>query len=258
MKGIDMSTCNRRKFLLALALSPVCFMDTVYAANARPSSDGASKIMLGDGGSFVQLKVSGRGSRVFVSLHENESTSVSAARAVGKSGKLIRLVQSGERNISFSHKGKKYIADPNRIFSPSGRKRTLANLSKSSPEAEKILAELAAKILATIGRPSMVIALHNNTDGGGLSIATYAKAKSGVKKVYVSKKRDPDDFFLVTQSAHFENLKANDFNVALESSGALDDGSLSRYFGGRGVPYINVETQNGHLKEYKEMLRVVP
>jgi hypothetical protein len=115
---------------------------------------------------------------VFINVHDNEKTSVHAAREylLPNGGKLITIYNKGQRFLSFRLKGKLYYFDPNRIFSEAGRRSTLKLLSaKYSESAENELSYFADKILTNyIDSSKLVIALHNNTDGN-LSVITYLK-----------------------------------------------------------------------------------
>jgi hypothetical protein len=40
-----------------------------------------------------------------------------------------------------------------------------------------------------------------------------------------------------------------------DNANVPDDGSMSVYFARQGIPYLNIEANNGHLKEQIEMVR---
>lgn len=195
------------------------------------------------------------GTHTFVALHENESTSVSAAKEVlrTKGGVLVELKHGGGRNLRFRHKGKTYTVDPNRIFTDAGIRKTLAG--GYSTEVHQIVTGLANTILTRLSR-SVIVSLHNNTNGS-YSIKSYSPGGQYARDasaLHVVPGRDADDFFFVTSSRIFAALKSRDFNVALQSSSGTDDGSLSVYCIRNGIPYVNVEAQGGHLSEQKSMI----
>ena len=99
-----------------------------------------------------------------------------------------------------------------------------------------------------------IIAIHNNTNGefSAKSFNNYSHAA----KVYISKSKDPDDFFIVTQLPDFIFFKRHNQNVVLQSKSAADDGSLSIYCQKNRIPYINVEAQYGHKKQQILMLLI--
>ena len=206
---------------------------------------------------------------MFINLHENESTSVDAAKQVLETSKKYCVTQLQFKNIrfiTFSCVGKNFTVDPNRIFTSRG---ALASLKKNShaysdeifSEALKLVNRFGAGYTTTfVNNKKLVIALHNNTNGEPLSIITY---KSGSESknaadVYMNLQQDPDDFFLTTEKMIFGYLKQKGFNVVLQDNeNALDDGSLSVYAGKKKIPYINIEAQVGHLAEQQKMIGAV-
>jgi hypothetical protein len=206
---------------------------------------------------------------MFVNVHENESTSVDAARAVIKKsgGVLVLLHQSKTRNLNFTYHGKAYAVDPNRIYTQEG---IIASLKSLSGRAEKpvfdFVEDLGLQILTAMGKNlypkhKVIVALHNNTEGS-LSIASYDTTKPlrhGVARIVKSRTADPDDFFLVTDTRLFDALaKDGVWNVVLQHSATVkDDGSLSVLAGEYKVPYLNIEAQHGHLSVQTKMVKVV-
>ena len=210
-------------------------------------------VMLGE--TPVRLVTTGGRSRnTMIALHQNESTSVSAGKKVLARAQLIELRHSGGREVKFTLKSKRYVIDPNRIFTEVGIKNTLRGNPKS-PEVYQAVKNFAREITSRLS--GRVIALHNNTNGS-YSILSYLGPLSGdAAAVSVNPKHDPDDFFLVTERSMFEKAKRAGYNVLLQSSRAKDDGSLSIYCMRQGIPYVNVEAQNGHTKIQIEMLQFI-
>ena len=205
----------------------------------------------------IQSPVGGRGP-LFVSLHSNELNSVAAARQLirSRAGTLIMIRNGGKRRISFD--GGKSV-DPNRVFSSKGVARDLNRFSRYSAGAAKKATAFGSGVSKKLGfgRGRPVIALHNNTNGG-YSINSYKSGGSeaaAAAQVHVAAGKDPDNFFLVTHSKLFKDLKKAGFNVVLQANrGAPDDGSLSVYCGRKGITYINVETQLGNTAAAREMI----
>jgi len=197
----------------------------------------------------------------FVNLHDNENTSVEAAVPIlwETGGEMLEIRHTGRRNVKFVLGGKTYEFDPNRIFSAAGVMNTLVKNGGTSSAAEKIVFDFGRHILGEIKADSLhpVVALHNNTEAE-YSILTYqpgADYAADAASVHVVPERDPDDFFFVTYRPHFELLSAGGFNVVLQNNTEVtDDGSLSVYCGMHGIPYVNVEAQQGHLREQRQML----
>ena len=70
----------------------------------------------------------------FISLHDNENTSVEAFLEIKTSllnCKLYELKQNEERLLEYNINGKDYLFDPNRIFSSIGIKGTISKYNKT-------------------------------------------------------------------------------------------------------------------------------
>jgi hypothetical protein len=221
------------------------------------------KYTLGD--TVVSVTVSGRGGGyTYVSVHDNENTSVSAAKAVMASsgGTLIELKHGGSRNLAFTLNGVRYAVDPNRIFTPKGRAATFRTLGKYSVQAESEVAAFASWFISIVQQHKgrAIVALHNNS-GGGYTFTNYQKGADKKQASLVSKGivsgYDHTDFFFTTSASIFKKLKAKGMNVALQSGGATDDGSLSVYFARGGTAYVNIEARHGHLQQQINMLKAL-
>lgn len=209
-----------------------------------------------------------------LNLHDDEGTSVEAALDVlrQRGGRVVELVHSGERNVAFDvvtgrvyangedrPEFASYVADPNRMFTPAGRERTLGALSTADATGADALAAFADSVLAVYAAvpPAVVLTLHNNTEAN-YSAASYepgAPYASDAAAVTVHDGSDPDDFFFVTDRAIYDALVARGFNAVLQDNdAATDDGSLSVWAAREGVPYVNVEAQHGHREQQATML----
>src|SRR5687768_7782479 len=105
----------------------------------------------------VQLQLSDYGPNpgkvVYLNLHENEMTSVLAAKdyLATRNGHLIVVKQKGNRNLSFTQKGFTFQFDPNRMFTKAGRISTLKLLNKKYINAaEETVEEFSDKIISRI------------------------------------------------------------------------------------------------------------
>ena len=199
-----------------------------------------------------------------LNLHDDESTSVEAALDVLREtgGRLVELVHTGERNVTFEAAGETYRADPNRMFTAAGRQRTLAALSSAAPEARAALEAFADSVLAVYSAvpPAVVITLHNNTDAhySARSYASGGEYAAEAEAVAIQAGADPDDFFFVTDRALYDALAARGFNAVLQDNdAATDDGSLSVWAAQNGRPYVNVEAEHGHRAEQARMIRAL-
>lgn len=217
-------------------------------------------IILKLGKSTCTIQVHNREGKLatLIALHENEYTCINAFNALPNSSPFIlyRILQQGTRLLEFKEKSKIYYFDPNRIFSRRGIIKTLKKYNTTYPK--KIINKIAEfsnkilKISAIIHSTKHIIAIHNNTNGK-FSAKTF-NYYSHASKIYISKSKDPDDFFIVTQLSDFIFFKSQKQNVVLQSTSASDDGSLSIYCQKNGIPYINVEAQHGHKKHQIYML----
>ena len=200
---------------------------------------------------------------VWFNMHDDENTSVRAAKKTLRKGDgiLAELKHPGGRNIRFRLRGETYAFDPNRIYTPAGRKATLEKFGRYSPQADSLVAGFSALITDSLLQGAkIVIALHNNTRGK-YSILRYLPGEMYEKdasKVFVHPAMDPDDFFYVTDSLIFEKLKERNQNVLLQNNDSVtDDGSLSVYCGKKGIPYVNIEAQRGHKRVQMQMIETL-
>jgi len=214
----------------------------------------------------IPLKVQQYGNRsdiVFINLHDDESTSVEAAKTILKSegGLLIEVENDLKRVISFRLGRYTYAVDPNRIFTRKGIEKSLSELRRSSVRAVEKVEKFGQRIIQLIPEDaSCVIALHNNTPGL-FSAIDYSPRNSRAKeaaKVYINSLQDEDDFFLTTSGALYKELSDKGFNTVLQDNkNCTDDGSLSVYCGKRNIRYVNCETEHGKTEQYSEMIKTL-
>jgi hypothetical protein len=199
---------------------------------------------------------------VYFNMHDNENTAVEATKETIKEfgGTLIELRNDGKRLINFSLKDERFTIDPNRIFTSDGVVKTLKSNGEYSTQAEKETNKFAAKLKNLLKNVRLVIAVHNNSNEN-YSVKSYeagGEYDTDVKLVNIKPEMDVDDFFFVTDNNLFRKLKAKNQNAALQdNSNVTDDGSLSVYCGKNKIPYINVESEQGHLREQIKMLEIL-
>ena len=198
----------------------------------------------------------------FVHVHEDEKTATSAATEFIDSigyGCFVTLQHGSGRNISFTQGGVSYKFDPNRMFTDAGRKATLQKLGKYSESAFSDVTRLAKTFTSNyIDSNKLIIALHNNTNDGGLTIKSYTKGGDyapDASQVFINQKEDADDFFYTTSKKAFTFFKELGFNVMQQNNATVtDDGSLSVYAGLKKIDYINIEAEHGKTAQQKRML----
>ena len=200
---------------------------------------------------------------VMVHLHDDEVSSAEAAKKIlaQTGGLLIELENNGKRLVSFRKGGKKFQFDPNRIFTAKGRSQNVHFLNKIvTPEAMRLVKAFSAFILKKIPKAVVtLVAVHNNQNGN-YSINSYKSGahSKNVLKWYKNPKHDPDNFFIVNNNEMFKRIKKQGFNAVLQNSvNAIDDGSLSIYYGKKNLVYVNIETEKGDLDEQVEMLNAI-
>ena len=242
--------------------------DSVIGRRARPQAPSADTLAVAAGETPVRLVVhtvpggAGRPAVNMLNVHDDEGTSVEAALGVVREqgGRVVEAVHTGERNLTFAVGGQRFTADPNRMFTDAGRRRTLA--PDAGPAALAALAAFADTVLAvyTAAPTPVVVTLHNNTPDGysAQSYGPGGEYASDAAAVTVRPGSDPDDFFFVTDRALYDALVAEGFNAVLQdNAAATDDGSLSVWAAQQGVPYVNVEAQRGHRAEQARMIRAL-
>ena len=197
---------------------------------------------------------------VMINLHDNERTSVEAAKSVLKEtgGTLIRIKNDSLRLIDYVFKKVKYQFDPNRIFTEKGTQETLKRYSKADAAAVKQVSRFGRFIFSKIPETHLLIALHNNSDSN-YSLLSYLPSGEDAKEaslVYYNIEMDSDDFFFTTSMPLFEKLKQINLNIILQNNAnATDDGSLSVLYGQQNKNYVNVEAQHSHLNEQSIMIK---
>lgn len=212
----------------------------------------------------IPIKIQQYGERtdiVFINLHDDEATSVDAAKRILEEygGMLIEIENNAQRNIRFRLGKYFYEIDPNRIFSKEGIKRSLLQSGRTSPKAIDESAKLGERILKLIPEQTgCIIALHNNTPDhfSALEYTPGNKRAAESKKVYINPDQDADDFFLTTDNSLYEKLADKRYNTILQDNkNCTEDGSLSVYCGRKNIRYVNCETEHGKTEQYYDMIK---
>lgn len=270
------------KFLITI-LSIAIFLPAAEAAAATVTLS-VHNIKLGESSVAVNVYETSNATPTFVALHRNERTSINAAREyVAKyGGRLIELAPEPDgktpRNLAFYLNGIRYNVDPNRIFTPNGRR------CSADPTLESELSAFAEDLISLVlnSDKRSIVALHNNTDtnakdkrvrAGDLTASAFASAIAQTKfadqaaGVFLSNREtDTDNFIFLANSAHLAYFADKGFNVVVQKNSDLldsaactiDDGSLSVYASRNGIEYICLEADavSGALRQ-REMLAAV-
>jgi hypothetical protein len=201
----------------------------------------------------------------YVSMHDDENTAVAATLGTlrRRGGRLVEVRHTGERDLTFELDGATHAFDPNRAFTDAGAEATLRDLGAFSEEALRVVRAFGGALLEAIGpdalreKAGFVVAVHNNK-AGFYSAKSYGRGgdyEREAQRMRPKGETAPDDFFFVIDSHYYRLLQGGPFHVVLQDNEAMtDDGSLSVWAARRGVPYVNVEAQHGHLREQIDML----
>ena len=217
-------------------------------------------------GNIVPIKITQYGENtdvVFINLHDDETTSVDAAKRVLEEygGLLIEVENNTQRNIRFKLDRIFFEVDPNTIFSEEGIKKSLEQLGRISGKAIDEVEKLGQRIVQLIPqKTTCIVSLHNNTPGF-FSVTEYAagnKRSADSKKVFINTEQDADDFFLTTDNNIYEKLADKGFNTILQDNkNCKEDGSLSVYCGKKNILYVNCETEQGKTGQYYKMMKAL-
>lgn len=250
---------RRRKFVLMLASAAMSQGFMPLEAVARS----ASSYQVGDTLVTLNVLASGVGKITYFAPHEDETTSIKVAKAAVKKngGRLFWLSHGGGRNISFAFEGKEFAVDPNRIFSNRGAASSIKTLSGYKEEDElptgvvrevRLFADaVLEQLFSNVG---LIVGMHNNTNNNYTAASYQGSLAEAAEEVFVVEGSDPDDFFFTTNRSIFEALKSQGFNAVLQKRGIADDGSLSVRCQRNGLPYVNIEAQDGHESAQTKML----
>jgi hypothetical protein len=196
----------------------------------------------------------------FVNVHDNENTSVEAAKAyiLSHGGRLVELEHGRGRTVVIRRNGVLNRFDPNRMFTEHGLRESLRYHHNLTDENLALASRFAAEVVDYIGiaPEKPIIAVHNNTDGK-LSIRDFQPGEwygEDTREVFINPAEDPDDFFFTNAPTLFEALKALRYNVALMVANPPDRGTLANLVNARGGVYVLVEAEHDRLRRQIAML----
>ena len=194
-------------------------------------------------------------------MHDNENTAALAGRIVSKKygGEYFELMHEGKRLISFQYGEDSIHIDPNRIYTDNGIWTQLQKNNITDTMVFKTVQSWRNSLLSIldIDHRELVIALHNNTNQK-YSFKSYMPGEEFENEAAALHKgslNDKDDFYFVTDPHIMYLLETGRYNIVLQSNSTMtDDGSLSVYCAQKGIPYVNVETQQNRLIRQIKML----
>ena len=262
------STMHRLFYTTIFIFGSICLQAQQSIEFAQPIDPATTEktIFYNLAGSIIPIKIKQYGERndiVFINLHDDETTSVDAAKRVLEEygGLLIEIENNTQRNIRFKLGRYFFTFDPNTIFSEEGIKKSLEQLGRTSCKAVDEVEKLGHRIIQLIPeKTTCIISLHNNTPDffSAMEYAAGNKRSVDSKKVYINTDQDVDDFFLTTDNNLYEKLADNGFNTVLQDNkNCTEDGSLSVYCGRKNIRYVNCETEHGKTEQYYEMMKAL-
>lgn len=211
-------------------------------------------VKLGDSVITIDQQQNGCG-KVFVHVHQNETTALQAARAMvkAKGGSVLTLIHSGKRNIVFHLKNTRYEFDPNRIYTDTGIRKTLKQFGPYSHTAHQQVKKLANKITSLLPSQGKIIAVHNNSTYSLKNYFSGHDLAGDARSLNVNKRHFYRNFYLVTKQRDYVRFCQLNFNSVWQSEHAKNDGSLSIYLARN--RYVNVEAGYNQLSEQIRMLK---
>jgi hypothetical protein len=268
------------------------------AAHAQEPTKTVKTLRLGQ--TAVRVNVyerAGAGVTMFAP-HHNEQGALRAAReaVAARGGRFVEVEALDEagapaRRLRFRVGGKAYSVDPNRIYTPNGRK-----CLGLPPDAEAAVKAFADELLALLFAPGgaslregerLFVAVHNNGDveknpagerDSDLTAVAFVKPlrsrdtfrgafEESAAGVYLSNAEgDEDNFVIVTEPRLLAPFAAGGFNVIVQKPAAelrapgcsVDDGSLSVHASFNNIPYVNLEVDaGGGAARQRQMLEAV-
>jgi len=236
--------------------------EVLASAATRPIRQESCEYYLGDTKiTIIKHSKDGPCKLTFFHPHGDEEISLEAALdVIRRNGGRVLEIKNGDRDLTFSTGGKRFLIDPNRLFTEEGIKKDLrdkdlhdkngdpihdpaatavAAVEKFSTQLLKLLTDASGKLFW--------IGVHNNRPGHLTVNNILPHAKPA--EIFRNPSLPANDFFLTTRESDFEKLKGAHYNVALQNYDTVDkDGSLSVYCQGKDVhiPYFTVEAGRAH------------
>ena len=283
----------RRTILLAAAL---CCLS--LAARAQEPTKTVKTFKLGETDVHVNVYERAGAAVTLFAPHHNEQGALKAGREMvaARGGRFVEVESFDDagapaRRLRFRVGAKSFSVDPNRIYTPNGRK--CLNLPADAEAAVKAFADQLLALLFAPGGASLrggetlFVAVHNNSDveksplaerDSDLNAVSFVKPlrsratfrgafEESAAGVYLSNtEEDEDNFIIVTEPRLLGPFAARGFNVIVQKPAAqlrapgcnVDDGSLSVHAAFNNIPYLNLEVDiAGGAARQRQMLEAV-
>lgn len=282
--------------MLKVRLYSLLFINLVFSvlsvhSYAQEITESLRTIVLGN--DMVKIKTFHKqgNNMVFAHVHENETASLEAGLEIlrKQGGKLVTLIHSKDgtknRNITFNSNNTTYQFDPNRIYSVDDQVlyktvRVLKGDGKVDQNVINIVKNLADQIWSELKEYPFITAIHNNKntplsvkrrwlfwhriEPESYSINSYIKSfdqssesNRSCSDIYINPAINNSEFFIVTEKNDFRMLVEKRYNVVLQNTDPIDDGSMSVYAQKKGIRYVNAEAKMGRFKEQIQMLELL-
>ena len=285
------------KFYLLLIVTVFCVLQGI--ARAQESVTKQTLILpLGETPIKINVYEKDGSDATFFAPHRSEQTALRLAKEeiAQRGGRLVEIESFDERGnparrLAFVSAGKSYTLDPNRIFTPNGR-RCAGFTGKTDAAVKNFVDELLKIILQSDkdrlpNHRKLVVAVHNNHDfddkpasgqASDLTATAFVKSvqfrpawrgafEAQAAGVYLANdEADADNFIFLSTPRFVGYFAGNNFNVVIQKPYSqlftdhcgVDDGSLSVYAGQQNIEYVCPEADqaNGGSRQ-KQMFESV-
>lgn len=274
------------------------FCCLTFVARAQEPTKTVKTFKLGETSVNVNVYERAGAAVTLFAPHHNEQGALRAAReaVAARGGRFVEVEAFDEagapaRRLRFRVGAKGYSVDPNRIYTPNGRR--CLNLPADAEAAVKAFADELLDLLFAPGGTSLragetlFVAVHNNGDveksaaadrDSDLSAVTFVKplrsrttfrgafAESAAGVYLSNAEEDEDNFIIVTEPRLLGHFAARGFNVIVQKPApqlrapgcGVDDGSLSVHASFNNIPYVNLEVDiNTGAARQRQMLEAV-
>jgi len=215
---------------------------------------------LGDQLITVEEKGPENQSIIIIGLHNNEHTAIMNASffAEGYGTRFIQLQHKGGQYIEANLRDQNIRFDPDKIFTPTGRKNNLKKTQSWSKSSIQQVGLFARFMQDQFTNSTSIISIHESENEENINDYTHSPALIRIAKaIHISETSDPNDFIITTDENLFRKLKQG-FNVVLLNKHKLkDDGSLKLYCIRSNKKFVQIQTLADHTSEQLVMLQSV-